>query len=43
VLNGLVKATGVVTAGEAFDARDFLEALSPAHLTFEIREQSSAA
>lgn len=28
---------GVVTAGEAFDARDFLGALSPAHLSIEIQ------
>jgi hypothetical protein len=29
--------TGVVAAGELFDARDFLRSLSPQHLTFETR------
>ncbi|MFL6428031.1 MAG: hypothetical protein ACJ71S_07290, partial [Acidobacteriaceae bacterium] len=33
VVSGLAKTTGVVAAGEAFDARDFLAALSPAHLS----------
>jgi hypothetical protein len=37
VVNGLTKGTGVVAAGEAFDARDFLTSLSPEHLCFEIR------
>lgn len=37
VVNGLVKAPGVYTAGEAFDARDFLAALCPEHLTVDIR------
>jgi hypothetical protein len=37
VVNGLVKKTGVLAAGEAFDARDFLASLSPEHLCFEIR------
>ena len=37
VVNGLAKKTGVVAAGEAFDARDFLKSLSPAHLSFEIQ------
>jgi hypothetical protein len=32
-VSGLAKTTGVVAAGEAFDARDFLAALSPAHLS----------
>jgi hypothetical protein len=36
VVKGLVKTAGVVAAGEAFDARDFLRSLSPAHLSFEI-------
>ena len=35
-VKGLVKTTGVVAAGEAFDARDFLRSLSPAHLSFAI-------
>jgi short subunit dehydrogenase-like uncharacterized protein len=29
-------ATGVVAPGEVFDARDFLESLSPAHLSLEL-------
>lgn len=37
VVNGLAKGTGVVAAGEAFDARDFLTSLSPEHLCFETR------
>jgi hypothetical protein len=37
IINGLARTTGVVAAGEAFDARDFLHALSPAHL--DITEQ----
>lgn len=37
VVAGLVKATGVLTAGEAFDARDFLRALCPQHLSLEIQ------
>ena len=36
VVRGSVKATGVVAAGEVFDARDFLRSLSPLHLSFEI-------
>jgi hypothetical protein len=37
IINGLATRRGVVAAGEAFDARDFLNALSPAHL--EITER----
>jgi len=37
VLSRLVDATGVVAAGEAFDARDFLKALCPAHLSLELQ------
>jgi hypothetical protein len=37
VVNGLVKATGAVAAGEIFDARDFLSSLCPAHLSLEIQ------
>jgi Saccharopine dehydrogenase NADP binding domain len=37
VVNGLARTTGVVAAGEAFDARDFLGSLAPAHLSFEIQ------
>ncbi len=36
ILDGRFKAAGAVAAGEAFDAQDFLEALSPEHLSFEI-------
>lgn len=36
VVKGLTKKTGVVTAGEIFDPRDFLKSLCPAHLSFEI-------
>lgn len=32
VVGGLVNGTGVLTAGEAFDARDFLESLGEEHL-----------
>jgi len=37
VVNGLAKRMGVLAAGEAFDARDFLTSLSREHLCFEIR------
>lgn len=37
IVNGLTKATGVVAAGEIFDAPNFLKSLSPAYLSFEIR------
>ncbi|MEK7830597.1 MAG: hypothetical protein AAB401_05885 [Acidobacteriota bacterium] len=37
VVKGLVETTGVVAAGEAFDARDFLKLLCPAHLSLEIQ------
>jgi len=36
VLSGRVKGSGVMAAGEAFDANDFLTCLSP-HLAFEIQ------
>src|SRR5215813_12018437 len=32
ILEGRVKRTGVASAGELFDAKDFLESLSPEHL-----------
>jgi short subunit dehydrogenase-like uncharacterized protein len=35
VLDRRCKADGVLSAGEAFDADDFLNALSPVHLTWE--------
>ncbi|UUZ68579.1 hypothetical protein LP416_00690 [Polaromonas sp. P2-4] len=37
VVSGQVKQAGVFTAGEAFDARDFLASLCPGHLSLEIR------
>jgi len=37
VVNGQVGKTGVLAAGEAFDARDFLRSLSPEHLALEIQ------
>jgi hypothetical protein len=36
VINGSVKTPGVFTAGEAFEARDFLDALCPEHLELDI-------
>jgi hypothetical protein len=36
-VDGLSRITGVVAAGEVFDARDFLRSLAPAHLSFEIQ------
>ena len=37
VVSGQVKKSGVFTAGEAFDAREFLATLDPEHLAVEIR------
>ena len=37
VVNGLARTTGVVAAGEVFDAQDFLRSLAAAHLSLEIR------
>jgi hypothetical protein len=34
-VNGLIKTTGAVAAGEAFDAQDFLKSLAPSHLSLE--------
>jgi Trk K+ transport system NAD-binding subunit len=36
-VDGLARITGVVAAGEVFDARDFLRSLAPAHLFFEVQ------
>jgi hypothetical protein len=36
-VNGLARTTGVVAAGEVFDARDFLKSLAAAHISFEIQ------
>ncbi len=38
ILDGRANAVGTLAAGELFDARDFLEALSPAHLSLEFLE-----
>jgi Saccharopine dehydrogenase NADP binding domain len=38
VMNGLARTSGVVTAGEAFNPLNFLCALAPAHVSFEIEE-----
>jgi hypothetical protein len=40
ILDGRFKAAGVVSAGEAFDAEDFLTALSPDHVTWEKAAES---
>ncbi|MEJ7633775.1 hypothetical protein [Aeromicrobium sp.] len=37
-----VGKVGVLTAGEAFDARDFLESLSPEHLSISFDAGESA-
>ncbi|HMI54291.1 MAG TPA: saccharopine dehydrogenase NADP-binding domain-containing protein [Candidatus Saccharimonadales bacterium] len=37
VVNGLVKTTGAVAAGEIFDVQDFLRSLCPAYLSVEIQ------
>jgi uncharacterized protein YbjT (DUF2867 family) len=37
IINGTAKSTGVISAGQAFDARDFLASLSPAHLLLEMQ------
>lgn len=38
VLTGRTKAVGVVSAGEIFDAPDFLHALDP-HITLDLHPQ----
>src|SRR5262249_29011312 len=40
VISGLARKTGVVAPGDAFDARDFLNALSPAHLEIAPGDQT---
>jgi saccharopine dehydrogenase-like protein len=37
IINGMAKSSGVISAGQAFDARDFLASLSPAHLVLEMQ------
>ncbi len=41
VVNGRARTSGVVVAGEVFDARDFLGSLASAHLSFEIHSSPS--
>ncbi|MGZ9712558.1 hypothetical protein ACXX82_17315 [Glaciimonas sp. GNP009] len=36
VVGGQVKTASVYTAGEAFDAQDFLASLAPEHLTLKM-------
>ena len=42
VLRGEVKTAGVFTAGQAFDARDFLAALCPKHLLLDNSREDTA-
>lgn len=37
ILDGRFKSSGIATAGQVFDAEDFLQALSPAHLLYELQ------
>jgi len=41
VMNGLARTSGVITAGEAFDPLNFLSALAPEYLSFEIEQSLS--
>ena len=41
VLAGSVKRSGVLTAGQAFDAKDFLRSLSPTHLSVQFNDAGS--
>jgi Saccharopine dehydrogenase NADP binding domain len=36
VVSGAIRTTGVVAAGEVFDARDFLDTLDPAHVAVNV-------
>jgi hypothetical protein len=42
VLTGRTRMVGVASAGEIFDAPDFLRALSP-HISFELLRQRTAS
>jgi len=42
VVSGMVGTAGVLTAGEAFDARDFLRSLCPAYLSLQFSDATSA-
>lgn len=39
VIDGRTNAVGVLVAGQAFDAREFLESLSPQHFSLELEER----
>jgi len=43
VLSGSVKRSGVLTAGQAFDVKDFLRSLSPTHLNVQFNDAGRAA
>jgi hypothetical protein len=43
ILEGAAEGGGVLAPGEMFDARDFLRALAPEHLNFEISDDDEAA
>jgi short subunit dehydrogenase-like uncharacterized protein len=43
ILDGRTRQSGVATAGELFDAKDFLAALSPQHLELELPIDSTGA
>jgi Saccharopine dehydrogenase NADP binding domain len=38
VVGGAIRKSGVVAAGDVFDARDFLDSLDPAHVAVEVYE-----
>jgi hypothetical protein len=42
VLDGRVASPGVLAAGEAFDARDFLRSLEPEHLLVDFSDAAPA-
>jgi hypothetical protein len=42
VLSGSVRLSGVLTAGEAFDAKEFLRSLSPTHLSVQFNDDIEA-
>ena len=43
ILDGRARGSGALAPGEAFDATDFLRALSPEHLNFELGADRAAA
>jgi hypothetical protein len=42
ILDGRVRGSGALAPGEAFDATDFLQALAPEYLNFELRATEPA-